>query len=69
MYLATPQEIGQWLKKAAADRGDTILCEEHRWSSRAQAAGTTDRIPQSWRFTEDRLEEIADRIEHLEPRV
>lgn len=59
MYLATPREIAQWLKKAAAGRGDTILHEKHTWSPRAQAAGTTDEIPESWKFTEERLEEIA----------
>ena len=34
MYLATPREILEWLKAAAAGRGDTILYEVHIWSSR-----------------------------------
>jgi hypothetical protein len=59
MYLATPKEIAGWLKKAAAGRGDTILYEKHLWSSRAYAAGTIDAIPESWMFTEERLQEIA----------
>jgi Holliday junction resolvase-like predicted endonuclease len=59
MYLATPFEIAAWLKAAAAGRGDTILYEEHIWNKRAHATGTIDRIPQSWRFTEDRLSELA----------
>ncbi len=59
MYLATPKEITEWLKNAAAGRGDTILYEKHAWSPRAYAAGTTDIIPKSWKFTEERLEEIA----------
>jgi hypothetical protein len=59
MYLATPQEIADWLKNAAAGRGDTILYEKHVWSARGYAAGTTDVIPASWKFTEKRLEEIA----------
>lgn len=59
MYLATPQEIATWLKAAAAGRGDTILYERHAWSERAQAAGTVDVIPEKWKFTEDRLNEIA----------
>lgn len=61
MYLATPYEIAQWLKAAAAGRGDTILYEEHTWAPRAHAAGTTDAIPQSWQFTSRRLDEIAKR--------
>ena len=59
MYLATPREIASWLKTAAAGRGDTILYERHVWSSRAKAAGTTDVIPEEWRFTEARLKEVA----------
>jgi len=67
MYLATPHEIAEWLKAAAAGRGDTILYEEHKWAPRAQAAGTTDRIPESWRFTEERLNEIVKRTEQQQP--
>jgi Holliday junction resolvase-like predicted endonuclease len=63
MYLATPREIAGWLKAAAGGRGDTILYEEHTWTSRAQAAGTTDTIPEAWRFTEKRLSEIAKKTE------
>jgi hypothetical protein len=63
MYLATPQEIADWLKKAAAGRGDTILCEKHTWSKRAHATGTTDVISESWKFTERRLEEIVQKTE------
>lgn len=63
MYLATPLEIAEWLKAAAAGRGDTILHEEHTWTSRAQAAGTTDTIPESWKFTLARLDEIAEQTE------
>jgi hypothetical protein len=59
MYLATPREIADWLKKAAAGRGDTIIYERHDWTAKAQAAGTVDAIPDSWKFTENRLEEIA----------
>lgn len=63
MYLAQPHEIGEWLMAAAAGRGDTILHEYHRWTKRAQAAGTTDLMPDSWRFTVDRLEQIAGEVE------
>ncbi|MBK7235672.1 MAG: hypothetical protein IPI02_08620 [Sterolibacteriaceae bacterium] len=59
MYLATPSEIASWLKAAAAGRGDTILYEEHVWTNRAKAAGTIDRIPAAWKFTEERLNEIS----------
>jgi len=59
MYLATPEEIASWLKAAAAGRGDTIVYERHVWTERAQAAGTVDEIPHEWKFTEERLNQIA----------
>ena len=58
MYLATPSEIAEWLKKEAKGRGDTILYEEKIWTTRAKAHGTIDRIPESWKFTEKRLEQF-----------
>lgn len=67
MYLATPQEIADWLNNAAAGRGDTILYERHVWSPRGYAAGTIDFIPESWKFTEKRLEEIAEKTEQIAP--
>ena len=62
MYLATPKEIADQLKKAAKGRGDGIIHEQHDWGPRAHAAGTTDAIPVKWRFTEHRLQEIADAV-------
>ena len=59
MYLATPVKVGNWLKKAAAGRGDTILYEHHAWDKRAQAAGTVDRIPDYWALTEQRINDLA----------
>lgn len=60
IYLATPSEIAVWLKGAAAGRGDTILYESHTWTGRAFAAGTTDSIPGIWRFTQERLDFLAN---------
>jgi hypothetical protein len=65
MYLATPQEIAEWLKNAAAGRGDTVLYERHAWTPRASAVGTIDIIPESWKFTEESLEAIAKKTEQL----
>lgn len=67
MYLATPWEIADWLKAAARGRGDTIVFERHAWGPRAHAAGTTDTIPESWRFTEERLDEIAAQAGRRDP--
>lgn len=65
MYLATPAEIAEWLKAAAAGRGDTILYEEHTWTARAHAAGTTDAIPASWKFTQERLNAFSVMARHV----
>jgi hypothetical protein len=59
MYLATPKETAIWLKTAASGRGVTVLSEKHVWSKRAKASGTTDAIPDGWKFTEDRLNDLA----------
>ena len=62
MYLATPTEIALWLKQAAGGRGDTILCEHHAWTNRAAAAGTVDIIPPHWKFTEQRVHDLAAEV-------
>lgn len=59
MYLATPTEIAAQLRITAKGRGDTILHELKEWTDRAHAAGTVDAVPDAWRFTEQRLEQLA----------
>ena len=58
VYLATPTEIAKRLKETAKGRGGTILYEKREWGSRAHAAGTTDQIPDSWRFSAPRIDEL-----------
>ena len=57
-YLATPKEIAEKLKSECKRRGATILYEDHVWTDRAVGAGTRDKLPDSWRFTIERLEEL-----------
>ena len=59
VYLARPSEVADRLKRAAGGRGDTILNEKHTWTSRAHAAGTTDQVPEHWRFSNERAEALA----------
>jgi hypothetical protein len=57
LYLATPKEIGQRLKESANGRGDTILYENHTYKMKKAAGfGTTDKIPNEWRFSKERIE-------------
>jgi hypothetical protein len=58
VYLATPTEIATRLRDTAKGRGDTILYEEHNWGARAHAAGTSERIPENWRFSLQRVEQL-----------
>lgn len=67
VYLATPAEIALRLRQTANGRGDTILHERHAWSARAHAAGTIDEVPQSWRFSLDRIEQLLDVLARSKP--
>ncbi|TBL69837.1 hypothetical protein EYB31_34940 [Paenibacillus thalictri] len=58
VYLAIPQDIADHLKKSANGRGETILYEYKEWTDRAFGAGTTDKIPDNWKFTENRIKEM-----------
>lgn len=61
MYLASPEEIATVLCNEAGGRGDTILYENHQWSSAAAAFGTIDKLPTEWLFTEARAREMFDK--------
>lgn len=58
LYLAKPAEVAIRLKETASGRGDTILYEKHHWSDRAYAKGTIEEIPNSWKFSKDRLNNL-----------
>jgi Holliday junction resolvase-like predicted endonuclease len=58
IYLAWPEQIAAHLKKVAKGRGETILFEYKEWTSRAFAAGTIDKIPDEWAFSEERLAQV-----------
>lgn len=62
VYLATPLEVSIRLKAAAAGRGDTILNEHHTWGPRAHGAGTTDKLPDNWRFSCERVHELSEEV-------
>ena len=58
IYLASPEEIAERLNASAAGRGETILYENHTWTARAAGRGTTDRIPDEWLISAERLEHM-----------
>lgn len=57
IYLARPSEIAERLHETSNGRGDTILWEEKTWS-RGNAFGTTEKIPELWRFSYERIQEL-----------
>ena len=60
MYLATPSEIAQALHDSRSGLGETVLREYHVWGAKASAAGTIDKLPDEWLFTEERAKQMFD---------
>jgi hypothetical protein len=58
VYLAWPAEIGGRLKVASGGRGDTILWENYTRGPRAAGDGSVEIIPDSWKMTRDRVEQL-----------
>ncbi len=58
VYVATPREVARRLRESAKGRGDTILYEHHRWGPKARGAGTVEEIPEAWKFSGPRIEEL-----------
>jgi hypothetical protein len=65
LYLARPFEISKVLCSVHNGRGDTVLYENHTYS-RGSAKGTIDAIPENWRFSAARLDEMFE-VEAFKP--
>lgn len=59
VYLASVAEVAQRLHDTRKGIGDTILWEHHEWTSRARGAGTVEKIPDTWLFSPERIEQLA----------
>lgn len=57
-FLATPTEVAARLKQTAKGRGGTILYQHKKWTDRAVGAGSVDAIPDCWRFSANRIEQL-----------
>ena len=62
LYLAFPADIADILKSSAKGRGETILYEKKVWSAKAVGYGTVDKIPDTWKFSPERIDEIFNLI-------
>jgi len=58
VYLATPNQIAEKLKAARSGKGDTILYKYHKWTGKSFAKGTEEKIPESWKFSEELVQRI-----------
>ena len=62
VYLATPKEIADRLNQTRKGEGDTILYEYKKWIDGSKGAGTVDKLPESWLFSEQRVEEMLKNV-------
>lgn len=60
IYIAHPKEIAERMKATRDGRGDTILYENHTWRQNATGHGTTDKLPDEWVISAERLKEMFD---------
>jgi hypothetical protein len=61
IYLASPKEVAHRLRQTAKGRGDSILYENWKWTSRAHGAGTTEKLPSTWCFSIQRVQELLEK--------
>ena len=61
VYIASPEEIAKRMDDSANGRGDTILYENHTWTKKAAGNGTTDKIPDEWKFSAERITEMFEK--------
>lgn len=57
VYLAWPEEITAQLKQSRGGRGSTILYE-NRTLKKGEAAGVTDKLPDNWKVSMQRVDEL-----------
>lgn len=57
VYLATAGEVASHMKNSGKGLGDTILYTHKTWKS-GKRAGCVDKIPEAWRFSKQRIDEL-----------
>lgn len=62
VYLASPKDIAARLKAASNGRGDTILWEDHKHGPKASAAGTVEKLPDDWKMTKTRVNQLLNEL-------
>jgi hypothetical protein len=57
-FRYTSIEIAQRLRDPSKGRADSVLHERQAWIAHAHGAGTADQIPETWRFCEQRINDL-----------
>ena len=60
MYLAWADEVAERLRLSSNGRGETILYEHKIWSKNSNGAGSEEKIPDSWRFSQSKVAEVLE---------
>jgi Holliday junction resolvase-like predicted endonuclease len=61
VYIDTPYEVGEYLKRSRGGYGFTAVREEHLWTS-GVAKGKSDLIPQAWVFGKKRIVDLMNQL-------
>ena len=64
IYLATPLEVAKELKSSSNGKGGSILYENHIWTKRAYGYGTTEKIPDEWKISQERIVELLSKMHY-----
>lgn len=58
IYLASPAEIARRMREAAERAGTALLFEQYDWTSPETGLTAIERLPSSWLFSEERIQEL-----------
>lgn len=64
IYLARPREVAERLNASSGGRGDTTLWENITRGPKAAGAGQIERIPEGWRLSDRRVQELLSEQAH-----
>jgi|CZKL01.1.fsa_nt_gi hypothetical protein len=58
IYLASPVQIAQRMRETADRIGNSTLFEQYEWTPACGNAPSIERLPASWRFSNERIQEL-----------
>src|SRR5581483_9338623 len=58
IYLASPADIARRMREAAERTGAALLYEQYDWTAPETGLTAIERLPSSWLFSEERIQEL-----------